>query len=57
MPIRRDGRRTKGIFTIYKARLGPAGAYVEYQLVDADGQLHEKGKWIRERELNPEKKR
>jgi hypothetical protein len=51
MSLRKGGTRSKGVFTIYMPRGNPGG-YVEYQLLNVKtGHLHERGAWIREREL------
>ena len=56
MSIIEGGVRTKGIFTIAKARYNSAKAFHEYQLLDRNGQSYLRGAWVRERDLRLEQK-
>ncbi|KAF2011645.1 hypothetical protein BU24DRAFT_286040 [Aaosphaeria arxii CBS 175.79] len=51
------GDRVKGTYTIHKARLHASKAYCEYQLLDAQKQLYNKGEWVREKVLKVDQKR
>ncbi|KAK7180654.1 hypothetical protein DPSP01_011247 [Paraphaeosphaeria sporulosa] len=55
MSVIEHGARTKGTFTIKKARISPYG-YWEYQLsiIDGHGKLYKDGEWVREKELKAE---
>ena len=51
MSVIANGARSKGVFKIYGLLYNPAG-WVDYQLVDVyTGQLHDRGKGFREKDL------
>lgn len=51
-----NGVRTKGTYTVVKARRHSSGAYYEYQLVDSSNQPYKNGAWVREKDLRMEKR-
>jgi hypothetical protein len=44
--LAKNGRKKRGVFIVGKGKLEPNDNGPEYQLVDEDGRLYEKGKWI-----------
>jgi hypothetical protein len=55
MSLTDNGIRYMKTFTVRKSRLHSPGGYVEYQLVDSEGKLFNKGAWFRENVLSLEK--
>ena len=56
MSIIEGGVRMKGTFSVAKSRYNGAKAFHEYQLLDPNGQLYQRGAWVRERDLRLEKR-
>ncbi|KAF2868966.1 hypothetical protein BDV95DRAFT_609224 [Massariosphaeria phaeospora] len=51
-----NGVRTKGTFSVSKARRHSSGAFYEYQLQDGYGNPYKNGAWVREKDLRLEQK-
>ena len=59
MPVKANGERRKGVFTVWQSQYNSRGGFFEYQLLDVLTQrLHQNNNsgWVREKELKVERR-